>query len=351
MQHRRCFPLLAAALLSGAEGSPFVQEASDSRPHGGRWHLAASAGQGANHLRLHLKDQIKHEEEKIAKMQETAAHQGLKPAWAAPEDPTQDRLNPDQCKEPKPYRKTDYAGAFGPEKVFCCHTVKQVIEDVMYRCEVECNDAHPCHTSMKEVYCPKYLAAYRKMEAVLCKDRPTTTTTTTVTTTTTTTLPVCLDDELSPSYPCRCGEDGKICDESEVCSHADGTCSFQKPPCANGTVSEVYPCQCGMGKNKKECTDGEVCVDWANGVCEKPKDKASKDDHLQWCYDSCEATMKKATTVEGLSESPEECEEILKEQQQRVHRALGPGCTDLCDGMHKKGALRPEDDHADHAES
>jgi len=339
MKHRVGVPLLAAALLRGAEGG------RGPGPHAGHGHLAATGLPGSHKLRLHLKDQIKHEEERIAKMQETAAQEGLKPAWAVPEDPTQDRLNPDECKEPKPYRKTDYAGAFGPEKIFCCRTVKQVIEDVQYRCEVECNDAHPCHTSMKEVYCPKYLAAYRKMEAVLCKGRPTTTTTTT-TVTTTTTIPVCADGELSPSYPCKCGADGQLCGESEVCSHADGTCSFEKPHCANGTVSEVYPCKCG----KKECTDGEVCVDWANGVCEKPKgDKAPE--HLQWCYDTCAAKMKKVVTVEGLSESPEECAPPLDEQQQRVRRAVGPGCRELCDDMHSKGALRPEDEHADHAVS
>lgn len=109
----------------------------------------------------------------------------IKPPWKIPEDPTKDRLNDDHCKEPKVYRRTDYAGAFGPEKIFCCHTALQVIADIRYRCKEECNDAVPCSKAMEKKYCPMYLKAYQKEADRLCAPRPTTTTTTTTTVTTT----------------------------------------------------------------------------------------------------------------------------------------------------------------------
>lgn len=109
----------------------------------------------------------------------------IKPPWKIPDDHTQDRLHA-ECKEPKEYKRTDYAGAFGPEKIFCCHTALQVVEDIKYRCTEECTDAHPCWKSMEKKYCPMYLKAYQKEARRLCGARPTTTTTTTVTTTTTT---------------------------------------------------------------------------------------------------------------------------------------------------------------------
>jgi len=279
-------------------------------------HLVNSGGPGfpaAPHLRFHqhLQDQVRAEEQRVHKMEVNAEREradaihlhklehevkGLKPAWAVPEDPTKDRLNSESCKEPKPYKKTDYAGAFGPDKIFCCHTVRQVIEDVKYRCEVECNDAHPCHTSMKEIYCPKYLKAYQKMEAVLCRERPTTTTTTTTVTTTTTTIPFCLEGEVSPVYPCRCGDD--LCEEGEICE--DGVC---------------------------KAIDGK-----------KDDDKDALDKQLAWCYEVCETEM--AKELGDLK-----CDEVDLGVVEKYEK----GCKGTCRKLHSMGALRPVESHADHA--
>lgn len=308
---------LLLVLAVGARAAALLGEgaATLERPVGFPTNHLANSGAlaAAPHLRFHqhLQDQVRAEEARVHKMEVNAAMEradavklrklqaevkGLKPAWQVPEDPTQDRLNSESCKEPKPYKKTDYAGAFGPDKIFCCHTVRQVIEDVKYRCEVECNDAHPCHTSMKEIYCPKYLKAYQKMEAVLCRERPTTTTTTTTVTTTTTTIPFCLEGEVSPVYPCRCGDD--LCEHPEIC--IDGVC----------TVPEG-------SENKTEE--------------EKPAP--------EWCTVVCEEEMAKEL-------GDVKCDEV----DLGIVEKYKKGCEGTCKRLHKMGALRPQDKHAEHAE-
>lgn len=349
MQHSRT-TLVVLALAFGAEGATLLGDdvsppGKQSRHSGSRILAGSSSSAVSQNLRLHLRDQIKSEEAKIEKMQADAGAMHAKPAWEIPADASKDRLDSESCKEPKPYKKTDYAGAFGPDKIFCCHTVRQVIEDVQYRCEVECNDAHPCHASMKEVYCPKYLAAYRKMEAVLCKERPTTTTFTT-TTTTTTTIPVCLDGEHSPSYPCKCGDDDKLCESGEICDHSTGTCEYELALCPNGTVSEIYPCQCGWGKNHNKCQDGEVCVDWSKGECAAVSDADKElDSELAWCYSMCETRMSKHVKLDSAKAKEACSDEFLKDLED--NRRMG--CEEFCKDLHHEGALRPEEDHAKHA--
>merc|ERR1712083_473425 len=161
---------------------------------------------------------------------------------------------------------------------------------------------------------------------------------TTTTSTTTTTLPVCLDGQYSPEYPCTCGENGKVCDENQICSHADDTCSDAVPFCPNGTHSEIYPCQCGTGENRRVCKDGEVCTDWANGICEHMTTTLHP---LQWCFEKCEVMMKDKLSV-GLVEGPEECESPVKEQDLMNQKATGPACEAFCEHLHATGALRPE---------
>jgi len=59
---------VVAALLTGADGSRGPP--SGSRPKAGHLHSTAKDRLSANHLRLHLKDQIQHEEQKAANMKE-----------------------------------------------------------------------------------------------------------------------------------------------------------------------------------------------------------------------------------------------------------------------------------------
>merc|ERR1719487_551104 len=87
------------------------------------------------------------------------------------------------------------------------------------------------------------------MESVLCRERPTTTTTTTTVTTTTTTIPECLEGEVSPVYPCRCGDE--LCEEGEICE--DGVCKASED--GTTTVSE------------------EDAPEWCLKVCEKEMEK------------------------------------------------------------------------------
>lgn len=335
MQQLSGVAVLCMALLTGVQCSTLRGELriTEERPHlVGKWPM------GHNSMRFHLQEQIQQEEAKLKRMESAA----IKPAWMIPPNPHEDRLNDDYCKEPKPYVKTDYAGAFGPEKIYCCRTVRQVIQDVKYRCNVECNDAHPCHQSMKDTFCPKYLAAYERMEAVLCKARPTTTTTIT-TTTTTTTLPLCVDGDFSPSYPCRCGADNNICQNNEICDHSDGTCTHQLPLCPNGTESPNYPCQCGAWKLRSTCNStadcDEVCTDWETGKCECIHKKTD------WCVELCVKKMK-AHMKFGRNGTDEDC---AKAAEAQVADASRPGCEELCEEMHYMGALRPEEEHAQYA--
>merc|ERR1719235_2383769 len=97
-------------------------------------------------------------------------------------DPSKDRLSPD-CKEPSDPDYETYAGGFGPAKIFCCETAKQVLAKLETRCTEECSDSHPCSKAMEEIHCPRAIKDYTAEKEKVCKPRPTTTTTTTTTTT------------------------------------------------------------------------------------------------------------------------------------------------------------------------
>merc|ERR1719330_163026 len=93
----------------------------------------------------------------------------------------------EHCVEPKePGYGPSYAGSFGPEKIKCCKTAREVVEKLEKRCQ-DCYDAVPCNEDMEEKWCPLYLAKYKAMRDNACRPYATTTTTTTSTTSTSTT--------------------------------------------------------------------------------------------------------------------------------------------------------------------
>lgn len=292
---------------------------------------AAQAAAEAAHLKLQGEEQAKKHVAKRSEQVHSVTTHMKKPAWAIPEDPMEDRLNDDHCVEPVPYRKTDYAGAFGPEKIMCCHTVRQVISDVNYRCTVECNDAHPCNKAMTETYCPQYLAAYGKMESILCKARPTSTTTTT---TTTTTMSVCVDMQHSPD-PCRCGSLETVCEENQICRWGHSACQHVLPKCSHMQPSESYPCACGP--ELEECSEGQIC-DEATSTCQAAATPAPMQPSTDfgWCVEMCEGKL--AQTLDSAK-----CD--------NVESVLSAHCESFCSDLHDMGALRPPEEHEQYAKN
>jgi len=67
------------------------------------------------------------------------------------------------CKEPTGEDYETYSGGIGPEKIKCCWKAKMVLAKLEHRCNVECNDAHPCGAHLKEM-CPSYIEKYQGMD-------------------------------------------------------------------------------------------------------------------------------------------------------------------------------------------
>lgn len=181
-----------------------------------------------------------------------------------------ERLDMEHCQEPnEPGYGATYSGSFGPEKIKCCRTGREVLATLEKRCQ-DCNDAVPCTDDMESKWCPMYLAKYKQMRDDVCRAEETTTTTTTTTTTATTT-------------------------KTTKTTTATGT---------NDNDAEKVA--------KKPAEDAEKAAKKPAKIASKPQPTAEEKHRLNWCFKLC---TDMAQTKECKDE--ERCEKFCKEAESR----------------------------------